>query len=104
MSTRPGLTIAVAGRIVFLMRRLKRFLPALAAPFFLGVFFLLRSQDVPPGQDSQPIRRPDTSYMGQWLNRNTKPLGLQENPRYARMIEQPRINWAIRASVRHILE
>jgi len=77
---------------------------AAAAPFLLGGFLLVRSQDAPSGGDGQPIRRPDTSYMSQWLNRNTKPLGLQEDRRYARLIGQPRISWAIRASVRHILE
>jgi hypothetical protein len=86
------------------MKRGKVCLVALAAPFVLGALFALRSQDPPPGQDSQPIRRPDTSYMGQWMNRNTRPLGLRGDQAHARLIEQPRINWAIRASVRHILD
>jgi len=94
------LTFALGRGIVLSMKGRRRILafPAVAA------LALLASQDPPPAQDTQPIRPPDTSYMSQWLNRNTRPLGLQEDSRYARLAEQPRIIWAIRASGRHVLD
>jgi hypothetical protein len=98
------LTIAGAQRIVLLMKRLGRILLFIAAPLVLGSVLTLRSQDSPSGQDNQPIRRPPTDYMSTWMNQNTRPLGLRENRKYARLINQPRINWAIRASARHILD
>ncbi|MCX6564718.1 MAG: hypothetical protein NTU60_14125 [Candidatus Aminicenantes bacterium] len=38
------------------------------------------------------------------IQRNTKPLGLKDNPILTRLNKQPRISWAVRAVARHILD
>jgi hypothetical protein len=99
------LTKPAPSRIVKEMRKSVRLLPAFAAPLVFCAFFGLSAQDPPSGQDSQPIRRPDTDYMSQWSNRNTKALGLGgEDKMYRKLVNQPRVNWAIRAAARHILD
>jgi hypothetical protein len=38
------------------------------------------------------------------LSRNTKPLGLKEDPELEKLLKQPCIKWAIRAGKKHILD
>ncbi len=53
-------------------------------------------QDVPP-------KKPKYDYMSTFLDRNTKPLGLKTDPELEKMLKQPSIKWAIRASSKHVL-
>jgi len=38
------------------------------------------------------------------LSRNTKPLGLKEDPELEKLLKQSCIKWAIRAGKKHILD
>jgi hypothetical protein len=75
----------------------------LLVPSILFVFYL-RAQDVNPGQQTEPAKKPAYDYMSTFLMRNTKPLGLKANEALDRLLKQPSINWAIRAAARHILD
>lgn len=87
------------------MKKAGRILSATGATLLLFAFFGLRAQDPPPGQDTRPIGRPDTDYMSQWANRNTKALGLGgEDKVFKKLAGQPRVNWAVRSAARHILD
>jgi len=41
--------------------------------------------------------------MSSVLQRDTNQLGLKEDPALTKLLKQPSIDWAIRASARHIL-
>ena len=51
-----------------------------------------------------PVKRPKYDYMSTILSRNTKPLGLKEDPELEKLLKQPSIKWAIRAGKKHILD
>jgi hypothetical protein len=57
-------------------------------------------QELPP----QEVRKPSYDYMGSFLSRSTRPLGLKEDPAVRRMLGQGSVPWAIRAGSRHILD
>ena len=100
-----GLTKSAPRRIVKKMKETARLPAAIGATLLLCAFFGLRAQDPPPGQDGRPIRRPDTDYMSQWANRNTKSLGIGgEDKIFKKLSGQPQVNWAVRSAVRHILD
>jgi hypothetical protein len=67
----------------------------------LAVF--LHAQDAAPGRQSEPPQKPANDYMGRVMLRNTNQLGLKEDPALTRLLKQPSVDWAIRASARHIL-
>jgi hypothetical protein len=67
----------------------------------LAVF--LHAQDIAPGGQSEPPKKKANDYMSSVMLRNTNQLGLKEDPALTRLLKQPSVNWAIRASVRHIL-
>lgn len=52
----------------------------------------------------QTSKKPKYDYMSTFLSRNTKPLGLKEDPTLKKFLKQPTIKWAIRAGGRHILD
>lgn len=64
--------------------------------------FLAKSSDADP-QDT-PVKKPKYDYMSTILSRNTKPLGLKEDPELEKLLKQPSIKWAIRAGNKHILD
>ena len=64
----------------------------------------LPSPDTPVAPQEYPAGKPKSDYMSQILGRNTKPLGLKEDLALRRLLRQPAIKWAIRASQRHILD
>ena len=66
-----------------------------------GLFFAKSSAADP--QDV-PVKKPKYDYMSTILSRNTKPLGLKEDPELEKLLKQSRIKWAIRAGKRHILD
>ncbi len=51
-----------------------------------------------------PVKKPKYDYMSTILSRNTKPLGLKEDPELEKLLKQPSIKWAIRAGKKHILD
>jgi hypothetical protein len=59
------------------------------------------------GHSSEPspqsTQKPKTDYMSSFLSRNTKPLGLKDNASLRKFLNQPSINWALRAGGRNIL-
>lgn len=57
----------------------------------------------PPAQEF-PAKKPKYDYLSSYLSRNTKPLGLEEDQALRRLLKQPKIKWAIRAGMRHILD
>lgn len=59
---------------------------------------------VVPGPQSEPPKKAVSDYMNAIIQRNTKPLGLRDNPILTRLNKQPRISWAVRAVARHILD
>ena len=63
--------------------------------------FLAKSSAADP-QDV-PVKKPRYDYMSTLLSRNTKPLGLKEDPELEKLLKQPSIKWAIRAGKKHIL-
>jgi len=75
----------------------------LFVPFFL--VFSLSPQDLNPGRQTEtPVKKPGADYMSEIISRNTKPLGLTDNPTLTSLLKQPSINWAVRAAARHILD
>jgi hypothetical protein len=54
-------------------------------------------------EDPQSTQKPKYDYMSSFLSRNTKPLGLKDNAPLRKFLNQPSINWALRAGGRHIL-
>ena len=64
--------------------------------------FLAKSSGAYP-QDA-PVKKPKYDYMSTILSRNTKPLGLKEDPELEKLLKQPCIKWAIRAGKKHILD
>jgi hypothetical protein len=78
-------------------------LPPLLLAAVLGM-----GQQTPPGdndlQETDPARRPATDYMRSLLSQNTKPLGVKVDKSLQRLMRQPTIAWAARASSRHILD
>lgn len=64
--------------------------------------FLAKSSAANP-QDV-PVKKPKYDYMSTILSRNTKPLGLKEDPELEKLLKQPSIKWAIRAGKKHILD
>lgn len=66
--------------------------------------FSLCPQDINPGQQNEPPKKPVLDYMSTFLSRNTKPLGLKEDQALQRLLKQPSIKWAVRAAARHILD
>ena len=71
----------------------------------LGVLLaaFLHSQDAAPVRQNETPKRQANDYMSSVLQRDTAQLGLKEDPALTRLLKQPSIDWAIRASVRHIL-
>ena len=63
-----------------------------------GMFATNHSEDAP-----QSTQKPKYDYMSSFLSRNTKPLGLKDNAPLRKFLNQPSINWALRAGGRHIL-
>jgi len=51
----------------------------------------------------QSTQKPKYDYMSTFLSRNTKPLGLKENPELNKYLNQASIKWAVRSSERHLL-
>lgn len=49
------------------------------------------------------IKKPRYDYMSTFLRRDTKPLGLTENPTLKKYMSQPSIKWVIRSAKKHIL-
>jgi hypothetical protein len=78
---------------------------ALAAAFLLlilsaGITSALNS----PQASSKPqVKKPRYDYMSNLLRRDTKPLGLTENPTLKKYMSQPSIKWVIRSAKKHIL-
>jgi len=64
---------------------------------------LLHSQDTSTARQNESARKQGNDYMSQVLQRDTAQLGLKGDPALTRLLKEPSINWAIRASVRHIL-
>ena len=64
--------------------------------------FLAKSSAAYP-QDTS-VKKPKYDYMSTILSRNTKPLGLKEDPELEKLLKQPSIKWAIRAGKKHILD
>ncbi len=64
--------------------------------------FLAKSSAASP-QDV-PVKKPKYDYMSTILSRNTKPLGLKEDPELEKLLKQSSIKWAIRAGKKHILD
>jgi hypothetical protein len=64
---------------------------------------LLNAQDVAPGRQTEPPKKQANDYMSSVMLRNTNQLGLKEDPALTRLLKQPSVDWAIRASTRHIL-
>ena len=57
-----------------------------------------------PQTNSKPqIKKPRNDYMSRFLLRDTKPLGLKENPTLKKYMSQPSIKWVIRSAKKHIL-
>jgi len=58
------------------------------------------------GQEPPPreVQRPTHNYMDGFLSRNTRPLGLKDDPAARRMLGQGPVAWAIRSGSRHILD
>ena len=65
---------------------------------FPGISALKNSEETP-----QSSQKPKVDYMSSFLSRNTKPLGLKDNAPLRKFLNQPSINWALRAGGRHIL-
>jgi len=65
---------------------------------FTGMFATKKSEEAP-----QSSQKPKYDYMSSFLSRNTKPLGLKDNAPLRKFLNQPSINWALRAGGRHIL-
>jgi hypothetical protein len=65
---------------------------------FTGMFATKHSEEAP-----QTTQKPKYDYMSSFLSRNTKPLGLKDNAPLRKFLNQPSINWALRAGGRHIL-
>jgi len=63
----------------------------------------LHSQDAAPVRQNEPSRKQSNDYMSSILQRDTNQLGLKEDPALTELLKQPSIDWAIRASTRHIL-
>jgi hypothetical protein len=86
----------------------KRVLMRVLLPSFLLTAFLGLGQQTPPAdnepQDADPAKRPATDYMRSLLSQNTKPLGVKVDKSLQRLMRQPTIAWAARASRRHILD
>jgi hypothetical protein len=51
----------------------------------------------------QETRRTQDDYMSALLSRDTKTLGLKENPVLQRMLRQPAIKWTVRSTRAHVL-
>ncbi len=64
--------------------------------------FLAKSAAANP-QDV-PVKKPKYDYMSTILSRNTKPLGLKEDPELEKLLKQPSIKWEIRDGKKHILD
>jgi hypothetical protein len=62
------------------------------------MFAIKHSEEAP-----QSTQKPKYDYMSSFLSRNTKPLGLKDNAPLRKFLNQPSINWALRAGGRHIL-
>jgi len=73
------------------------------ALLFLGLAAGVRPQTANPGLQD-PARKPPTDYMSTFLSRNTRALGLKENKLLTQMMKQPSVDWAIRATGRHLLD
>ncbi|OGD11552.1 MAG: hypothetical protein A2W20_04710 [Candidatus Aminicenantes bacterium RBG_16_66_30] len=91
------------------MTRTKRTVVGTLAGAFLALSFGLldmrsgpqtSAQDPPP----QEVQKPSYDYMSGLLSRNTRPLGLKEDPAARRMLGQGPVAWAIRAGSRHVLD
>ncbi len=92
-------------RFIFLLMRIRiagRKRRAVAAG---AVFFLLISGGMDrAAQQNGSTARTGTDYMRNVLRRNTKPIGLKEDKLLQELLKQSNMKWAIRASVRHILD
>jgi hypothetical protein len=68
-----------------------------------SLFLFLSARDMDLIQQNEKVKR-QADYMSDFLSRNTKPLGLKDDPRLEKLLKQPAIAWAIRAGARHILD
>jgi len=75
----------------------------LVAAVFAVVFFM-GTPLLTPRPQTEPPQKAVSDYMNAIIQRNTKPLGLKDNPVLTRLNKQPRISWAVRAVARHILD
>ena len=69
-----------------------------------GFLLLLGGTGGPSAQENSSAIRPRSDYMNSILSRNTKPIGLKEDRRLRTLLGQSNRKWAIRSSVRHILD
>ncbi len=69
-----------------------------------GLILLLAGAGGPSAQENSNAIRPRSDYMSSILSRNTKPIGLKEDRRLRTLLNQSNRKWAIRSSVRHILD
>jgi len=89
--------------------RTKRTVVGTLAGAFLALSFgLLDMRSGPqtstPDPPPQEVQKPSYDYMSGLLSRNTRPLGLKEDPAARRMLGQGPVAWAIRAGSRHVLD
>ena len=71
---------------------------------FLGAVYFTASPALVPRSQTEPPKKDVSDYMNAIIQRNTKPLGLRDNPILTRLNKQPTISWAVRAVARHILD
>lgn len=63
-----------------------------------------KTVQTPPDQTlPQEVQKPRLDYMSTFLSRTTSPLGLKEDQELRQFLRQSRAKWAVRASLRHIL-
>jgi hypothetical protein len=68
------------------------------------LFLALSAPAGGPFPQNEPPKKAVSDYMNAIIQRNTKPLGLKDNPILTRLNKQPRISWAVRVVARHILD
>jgi hypothetical protein len=78
----------------------------LSAAAFL--MLTLPAGSIPPRISTQDgskpqVKKPRYDYLSTFLRRDTKPLGLTENPTLKKYMSQPSIKWVIRSAKKHIL-
>ena len=69
----------------------------------LTLNFLSKITTSSPESIPQETKKIQQDYMRKTLDRNTDPLGLQENQALDKFLSQSSIKWVIRSGKRHIL-